>query len=80
MFPTLQSSDQVWIDSTRTVLNESDRIWAVSINGAAAIKRLRPMKDGRVMIISDNPAIGNYEVGYDELLIGGRIIRLARDI
>lgn len=80
MYPTLISSDMVWIDSTQTMLNQSDRVWAVSINGAAAIKRLRPLKGGRVEIISDNPAIGNYEVDADEILIGGRVIRFARDL
>ncbi len=80
MHPTLVSSDLVWIDSTQTVLNQQDRVWAVSINGAAAIKRLRSLKDGRVLIVSDNPAIENYEVGADEIMIGGRVIRFARDL
>jgi len=80
MYPTLVSSDLVWIDSTQTVLNQQDRVWAVSINGAAAIKRLRALKDGRVLVVSDNQAIGNYEVDADELMIGGRVIRFARDL
>lgn len=80
MFPTLMSSDLVWIDSTRTRLNQQDRIWAVSINGAAAIKRLRALKEGRVLVVSDNPTVENYEVGEEELLIGGRVIRFARDV
>lgn len=82
MWPTLQSYDQVWIDSTQRELNQNDRIWAVSINGAAAIKRLRKLKGGRVLVISDNPGPGhdNYEVGQDEIMIGGRVIRFARDL
>jgi phage repressor protein C with HTH and peptisase S24 domain len=80
MFPTLNSNDLVWIDSTQTNLNQQDRVWAVSINGAAAIKRLRSLKDGRVMVISDNPTIDNYEVGREEIRIGGRVIRFARDL
>lgn len=80
MYPTLVSSDQVWIDSTQTMLNQQDRIWAVSINGAAAIKRLRSLKGGRVLIVSDNPNIENYEVDGDEIMIGGRVIRFARDL
>jgi transcriptional regulator with XRE-family HTH domain len=82
MWPTLQSYDQVWIDSTQRELNQNDRIWAVSINGGAAIKRLRRVKGGRVLIMSDNPGPGHdaYEVGEDEILIGGRVIRFARDI
>lgn len=82
MFPTLLSNDLVWIDSTQTQLNQSDRIWAVSINGGAAIKRLRPLKGGGVMVMSDNPGPGHesYEVGRDEIMIGGRVIRFARDL
>lgn len=82
MWPTLQSYDQVWIDSTQRVLNQSDRVWAVSINGGAAIKRLRALKGGRVLVISDNPGPGheNYEVDADEIMIGGRVIRFARDL
>jgi phage repressor protein C with HTH and peptisase S24 domain len=80
MFPTLNSNDLVWIDSTQTRLNQQDRVWAVSINGAAAIKRLRSLRDSRVMVISDNPAIDNYEVDGDEIMIGGRVIRFARDL
>jgi len=80
MYPTLNNMDLVWIDSTQRQLNQSDRVWAVSISGAAAIKRLRPLKAGRVFIISDNPAIDNYEVDADELIIGGRIIRFARNL
>ncbi len=80
MFPTLQSADMVWIDSTQTTLNQADRIWAVSINGAAAIKRLRRMKPGRVLVVSDNPAVENYEVDEEDIRIGGRVIRFARDV
>jgi transcriptional regulator with XRE-family HTH domain len=80
MYPTLNSSDLVWIDSTQNRLNQADRVWAVSINGGAAIKRLRPLKGGRVLVISDNPTIENYEVDADELMIGGRVIRFARDL
>jgi phage repressor protein C with HTH and peptisase S24 domain len=80
MFPTLQSADEVWIDSTQRTLNLSDKIWAVSINGGAAIKRLRPLRGGKVLVMSDNKTIGDYEVDADELLIGGRVIRFARDL
>ena len=80
MHPTLNSADLVWIDTTQRTLNQADRIWAVSINGAAAIKRLRRVKDGRVLVVSDNPAVADYEVDPDELRIGGRVIRFARDL
>lgn len=80
MFPTLQTADRVMIDTTQTVLNQTDRIWAVSINGAGAIKRLRAIGGGKVLILSDNKEVPPQEVDADDLVIGGRVIWLARDI
>jgi phage repressor protein C with HTH and peptisase S24 domain len=80
MSPTLITSDMVWIDTTQTVLNQQDRIWAVSLYGAAAIKRLRAIGGGKVLVISDNPGVDNQEVDAEDLIIGGRVIRFARDL
>lgn len=81
MFPTLVSNDLVWIDTTQNQLLHSDRIYAASINGGAAIKRLRPTAGGqRVLVISDNKTVDAYEVDADEVVIWGRVIRFARDL
>jgi phage repressor protein C with HTH and peptisase S24 domain len=81
MFPTLISNDLVWIDTTQNQLLHSDRIYAASINGGAAIKRLRPVAGGaRVLVISDNKTIDAYEVDANEVIIWGRVIRFARDL
>lgn len=81
MFPTLQSSDEVLIDTTQNSLLHSDRIYAASINGGAAIKRLRPIEGGkRVLVISDNKTIEPYPVDAREVAIWGRVIRFARDL
>jgi phage repressor protein C with HTH and peptisase S24 domain len=81
MFPTLVSSDLVWIDTTQNQLLHSDRIYAASINGGAAIKRLRPIDGGkRVLIISDNKMVDSYEVDAQDIVIWGRVIRFARDL
>lgn len=80
MMPTLLPGDAVWIDSTQRQLNQSDKVWAVSINGGAAIKRLRPLREGKVLVISDNKTIGDYEVDAEEIMIGGRVVRFERDI
>jgi hypothetical protein len=81
MFPTLVSNDLVWIDTTQNQLLHSDRIYAASINGGAAIKRLRPVAGGkRILVISDNKAIEAYEVDAAEVVIWGRVIRFARDL
>jgi transcriptional regulator with XRE-family HTH domain len=81
MFPTLLSADLVWIDTTQNQLLHSDRIYAASINGGAAIKRLRPIDGGkRVLIISDNKTVDSYEVEAKDVAIWGRVIRFARDL
>lgn len=80
MFPTLQSSDLVWIDTTQTALNQQDRIWAISLYGAAGIKRLRAAAKGKVLVISDNPDVPDQEVDAEDIVIGGRVIRYARDV
>ncbi len=81
MFPTLVPNDLVWIDTTQNQLLHSDRIYAASINGGAAIKRLRPVDGGkRILVISDNKTIDAYEVDANEVMIWGRVIRFARDL
>ena len=81
MFPTLVPNDLVWIDTTQNQLLHADRIYAASINGGAAIKRLRPVAGGsRVLVISDNKTVEPYEVAADEVVIWGRVIRFARDL
>jgi phage repressor protein C with HTH and peptisase S24 domain len=81
MMPTLLSSDEVLIDTTQNQLLHSDRIYAASINGGAAIKRLRPIEGGkRILIISDNKTIEPYPVDANEVMIWGRVIRFARDL
>ena len=81
MFPTLVANDLVWIDTTQNQLLHADRIYAASINGGAAIKRLRPVAGGqRVLVISDNKTIEPYEVDANEVAIWGRVIRFARDL
>jgi phage repressor protein C with HTH and peptisase S24 domain len=81
MFPTLVPNDLVWIDTTQNQLLHADRIYAASINGGAAIKRLRPVAGGRkILVISDNKLVEPYEVEASEVVIWGRVIRFARDL
>ena len=81
MFPTLVPNDLVWIDTTQNQLLHADRIYAASINGGAAIKRLRPVAGGaRVLVVSDNKTVDAYEVDKADVVIWGRVIRFARDL
>lgn len=81
MSPTILPNDEVLIDTTQNQLLHSDRVYAASINGGAAIKRLRPIEGGRrILIISDNKTIEPYPVDAEEVRIWGRVIRFARDL
>lgn len=78
MMPTLLNEDMVIFDTTQTVLNAMDKIWAVSIYGQGAVKRLRKTAADKVLVISDNPAVGSHEYPVDDVRILGRVIWSAR--
>lgn len=80
MFPTLMHNDLVWIDSTQTEINIQDRVWAISLFGAGAIKRLRRIAGGEIEVISDNPTVASQIVDETDLDIAGRVIRFMRDL
>jgi len=80
MYPTILSSDEVWIDTSQRVVNQQDRVWACSIYGAAAIKRLRTIGHGKILVISDNPTVENQEVDAEDIMVAGRVVRFSRDI
>lgn len=75
---TLFDSDLLLIDTAQNTLNMADRVWVITYANCGSIRRLRPMPDGGVAIIADNPKIPR-EVAYDgELHIIGRVIAVVR--
>lgn len=80
MFPTMINGDQVIIDRTQRHLTMQDRIWALSVHGAAMIKRLRTIGPNRVRIMSDNTTIPPDEVDADDVFIAGRVIWIGRKV
>ncbi|WP_052027706.1 XRE family transcriptional regulator [Sphingobium sp. ba1] len=80
MFPTLLGGDVVLVDTTQRNLNKQDGIYAISLFGAAAIKRLRMVGQGRVLIKSDNHNVGDQEVDLADLHIVGRVIWFGREL
>jgi phage repressor protein C with HTH and peptisase S24 domain len=74
MFPTLIDTDMMFIDVGQRVLNMQDRIWGISLYGAGALKRLRAIGQGKVLVISDNPAVDNQEVDAEDITIAGRLV------
>lgn len=56
MNPTIGDQDDVLIDLDQNELKRADRIYAITIDGAGAVKRLMPSPDkGMVEVVSDNP-------------------------
>lgn len=79
MFPTLLNGDWVLIDTTQRTLNLDDKIWACSVYGAGAVKRLKAIGKGKIEVRSDNPIAGNREVDADDVVILGRVIWIGRE-
>lgn len=80
MFPTLINEDMVVIDTLQRQLTLQDRIWACSVHGAGAIKRLRAVGKQRVEVISDNPTVENREVDAEDLVLLGRVVWIGRKV
>lgn len=78
MTPTILDADIVVIDTSQREVRMADRIWAAAYGQTGIIKRLRPMPDGSVKILSDNPTVSP-ETAYDgELSIVGRVVAIVR--
>lgn len=80
MEPTIGDGDVILIDRSATGSTFGDLYWAIAYGQTGMIKRLRPMPDGSVKILSDNPAVPP-ELAHDgELHIFGRVIAVVRRI
>jgi phage repressor protein C with HTH and peptisase S24 domain/DNA-binding XRE family transcriptional regulator len=80
MEPTLRHGDRVLVDINERQLTRMNGIYWIDHFGAHGIKRLRAAGKGRVMVMSDNPTVPDFEVGADELRIEGRIVWFARGL
>lgn len=74
MEPKINDGEIILIDRSQTNAGFGDLYWAIAYGQTAMIKRLRPMTDGSVKILSDNSNVPP-EIAYDgELYIFGRVI------
>lgn len=80
MYPTLNWGDAIMIDTTDRALARQDGIYWINLYGAAGIKRLRTVGEGRVLVKSDNPTVDDQEVDAADLRIEGRAIWVARGL
>ena len=80
MAPTLLDSDMVLIDTAQQTPRMGDQIWAIAYGQIGMIKRLRPMPDGSVKILSDNDRVPP-EIAVDgEMHIIGRVVAVVRKL
>ena len=80
MVPTLYDGDMVLIDTADLTIRFSDQIWAIAYGHTGMIKRLRPMPDGSVKILSDNDRVPP-EIAYDgEMHVVGRVAAVIRKL
>lgn len=78
MSPTLLDSDMVLIDTAQQTPRMADQIWAIAFGQVGMIKRLRPMPDGSVKILSDNDRVPP-EIAVDgEMHVIGRVVAVIR--
>lgn len=80
MEPTLRSSDRVLIDTSEKMLSRMHGIYWIDHLGAHGLKRLRAAGQGRILIMSDNPHVPDYEVDAEEMRIHGRALWVGRDL
>lgn len=80
MYPTIGDGDVILIDRAQREIYDSDLCWAAYYGNTAIIKRLRPMPDGGVKMLSDNQNVSP-ETAYDgELSIFGRVIAVVKKL
>lgn len=80
MEPTINDGDVILIDRSKVGSTFGDLYWAIAYGQTGMIKRLRPMPDGSVKILSDNPAVPP-ETAYDgELNVFGRVVAVVKRI
>jgi len=78
MAPTLLDGDMVLIDTADQNPRFADQIWAIAYGITGMIKRLRPMPDGSVKILSDNDRVPP-EIAVDgEMHVIGRVVAVIR--
>lgn len=80
MEPLISDGDLVLIDRSEITPGFGDLYWAIAYGQTGMIKRLRPMPDGSVKILSDNPSVPP-ETAYDgELNIFGRVVAVVKKV
>lgn len=78
MEPVLRTGDRILVDINDRALSRLDGYYWITLHGAHGLKRLRPAKAGRILIVSENPQHEPIEVDAEDVTIEGRAIWFAR--
>jgi phage repressor protein C with HTH and peptisase S24 domain len=78
MHPTILDNDLVLVDRSDTTPKFGDKIFACAYGQVGMVKRLRPMPDGGIKILSDNQSVPPETAYDDELHIIGRVVAIVR--
>jgi len=78
--PRFHHNDQFLIDINDRQLSRLDGYYWITLFGAHALKRLRPIGRGKIEIISENPDFAPQEVDAEDVRIEGRAIWVARGL
>ena len=78
MKPTIEDSDLILIDRSDNRVEFGDKFWAIAYGQVGMIKRLRPMPDGGVKILSDNQNVPPETAYDDEMHVVGRVVAIVR--
>lgn len=80
MEPAIGDGDVCLIDRTEVTPKFGDTYWAIAYGHTGMIKRLRPMPDGSVKILSNNQNVPP-EVAYEgELHVFGRVVAIVKKV
>lgn len=80
MWPTIHDRDEVIVDRSSRVVDQGDKIWAIVFGGVGMIKRLRPLPDGTVKIMSDNQQVRDELATDSDLFVVGRVAAIVRRV
>lgn len=78
MDPTIKDSDTIMVDTSRKKIGMQDQIWALTVAGAGMVKRIRPLPEAKVMVISDNPLVPDQVYDSEDVYVVGKVVWIGR--
>lgn len=78
MEPTIRTGEIILIDRSQITPHSGDGIWAIAFGEIGMVKRLRPMPDGSIDILSDNQVVPAVKAVDGEVHVIGRVIAVVR--